>query len=165
MVLEAGCCRKDAHLCSWPEGEMRKTKGIPKSADLIENPMWDDFGDCGTVLEVLDRIGDKWTVMVVGALSQGPMRFNAIMRIVNGVSHRMLTITLRGLERDGLVKRTAHATIPPKVVYELTESGRSLIEPLKTVAAWAAQNRRTIVAARERFDANRADRSETVGTS
>jgi DNA-binding HxlR family transcriptional regulator len=70
-------------------------------------PEWEDYGDCRAVLQVLDRIGDKWTVMVVGALSKGPLRFNAIMRVVDGVSHRMLTLTLRSLECDGLVKRTA----------------------------------------------------------
>lgn len=82
--------------------------------------------------------------MVMGALSTGPMRFNAIMHFIDGVSHRMLTLTLRSLERDGLVKRTAYATIPPKVEYQLTELGRSLIYPLQTIAEWATQNRPTI---------------------
>ncbi|MCX8478090.1 MAG: helix-turn-helix domain-containing protein [Sphingomonas sp.] len=105
---------------------------------------------------MLDRIGDKWTVMVVGALSEGPMRFNAIMRTVDGVSHRMLTITLRGLEADGLVKRTAYATIPPKVEYELTMLGRSLIDPLTALAGWARRNRPAMAAARAQFEAARA---------
>jgi DNA-binding HxlR family transcriptional regulator len=94
--------------------------------------------------------------MVVGALSKGPLRFNAIMRVVDGVSHRMLTLTLRSLECDGLVKRTAYATIPPKVEYELTKLGRSLIEPLKTLAAWAKRNRPVIEAARAQFEAAKA---------
>jgi DNA-binding HxlR family transcriptional regulator len=84
------------------------------------------------------------------------MRFNAILRLI-GASHRMLTLTLRGLERDGLVKQTAYATIPPKVEYELTRLGRSLIEPLKTVAAWAQRNRRAMEAARARFEAEKAE--------
>lgn len=117
---------------------------------------WNDYADCRTVLQVLDRIGDKWTVIVVGALSDGPMRFNAIMRVISGVSHRMLTITLRELERDGLVKRTAHATVPPKVEYELTDLGRSLIRPLQTLADWALENRPTIESARVDFDSRRA---------
>ena len=82
---------------------------------------------CRTISTLLSRIGDKWTVMVVGALADGPVRFNAMLRGIDGLSHRMLTLTLRGLERDGLVKRTSYPTIPPKVEYELTKLGRSLI--------------------------------------
>jgi len=116
-----------------------------------------DHAECRAAGQVLDRIGDKWTVMVVGTLSKGPMRFNAMMRVIGGVSHRMLTLTLRGLERDGLVKRTAYPTIPPKVEYELTELGRSLIGPLKTLAAWTQRNRCAVEAARARFDADGED--------
>ena len=115
-----------------------------------------DEADCRALGEMLDRIGDKWTIMVVGALSEGPMRFNAIMRFIDGVSHRMLTLTLRGLERDGLVKRTAYATIPPKVEYELTKLGRSLIEPLTALSDWVVRNRPAIEGARARFEAERA---------
>jgi DNA-binding HxlR family transcriptional regulator len=111
-----------------------------------------DHAECRAVGQVLDRIGDKWTVMVVGTLAKGPMRFNAVMRAIGGVSHRMLTLTLRGLERDGLVKRTAYPTIPPKVEYELTDMGRSLIRPLKALATWAHGNRAAMEAARARFD-------------
>lgn len=111
-----------------------------------------DLKDCRVVLEVLDRVGDKWTVMVVGALASGPRRFNAIQRSIPGLSHRMLTITLRGLERDGLVERRAYPTSPPKVEYELTHFGHSLIQPLRVLAAWAMNNREKILAARARFD-------------
>lgn len=128
-----------------------------KPETRMVEPGWEDYADCRLVLEVLDRIGDKWTVMVVGALAKGPMRFNAIMRVIDGVSHRMLTLTLRSLERDGLVKRTAYATIPPKVEYDLTKLGRSLIEPLKTLATWAQRNRPAIEAARAQFEAEKAD--------
>ena len=113
--------------------------------------------DCRAVGQILDRIGDKWTVMVVGALSNGRLRFNAIMRQVGGVSHRMLTLTLRALERDGLVTRTAYATIPPKVEYELTELGRSLIEPLRVLATWAIEHRPTMERARAEFEAVKKD--------
>lgn len=113
----------------------------------------DRYAECRVVLDVLDRIGDKWTVMVVGVLSEGPVRFNAMMRLIEGVSHRMLTLTLRGLERDGLVKRTAYPTIPPKVEYELTVLGHSLIEPLRSLSGWAMQNRAVIEQARQEFDA------------
>jgi DNA-binding HxlR family transcriptional regulator len=108
--------------------------------------------DCRAVGQILDRIGDKWTIMVVGALSNGPLRFNAILREIGGVSHRMLTLTLRGLERDGLVTRTAYATIPPRVEYTLTDLGHSLIEPLRVLGTWAAENRPTMEKARARFD-------------
>jgi len=112
-----------------------------------------DHSHCLALGAVLDRIGDKWTVMVVGALSQGPIRFNALRRQIGGVSQRMLTITLRGLERDGLVKRTMYPTIPPRVEYELTELGYTLIEPLHQLAFWAEKYLPAIGLAREQFDA------------
>ena len=111
----------------------------------------DDAGNCRALVQILDRIGDKWTILVVGALKDGPVRFNSIMREVDGVSHRMLTLTLRALECDGLVRRTAYPTIPPKVEYELTNLGRSLIEPLSLLAAWVSRNRPAIEAARAAF--------------
>jgi len=107
---------------------------------------------CKALAQILDRIGDKWTIMVVGVLSHGPMRFNALQREIPGVSHRMLTMTLRGLERDGLVKRTAFATIPPRVDYELTPVGQSLTEPLRALAGWARGKQAGIEAARAAFD-------------
>ncbi len=113
----------------------------------------EDINSCRVVLEVLDRVGDKWTVMVVGALAAGPMRFNAVQRSIPGLSHRMLTLTLRGLERDGLVERRAYPTSPPKVEYELTPFGRSLFAPLSALAGWAMSNKATILAARSSFDA------------
>ena len=106
---------------------------------------------CNAVVETLARIGDKWTVMVVGALSKGPIRYNEIGRRVEGISQRMLTLTLKGLEQDGLVTRTMYPTIPPRVDYELTELGRKLIVPLKALAEWARENRPAMLAAREAF--------------
>lgn len=111
-----------------------------------------DAQTCKALGNILDRVGDKWTVMVVGILSNGPMRFNALQRAVAGVSHRMLTLTLRGLERDGLVKRTAFATVPPRVDYELTELGHSLRPPLEVLARWVHAHRGDIERAREAFD-------------
>ena len=107
--------------------------------------------------QVFDRIGDEWTIMAVGALSHGPLRFNALLRRIGGVSHRMLTLTLRGLERDGLVKRTAFATIPPRVDYELTGLGLSLREPVRALGAWASEHIECIRAAQQRFDMREAD--------
>jgi DNA-binding HxlR family transcriptional regulator len=109
--------------------------------------------DCRAVSEVLARIGDKWTVLVVGELGNGPKRFNEIRRALGSISQRMLTLTLRGLERDGLVTRTVFPTIPPRVDYELTKLGRSLLEPVSGLGLWARKNRETIQEARRRFDA------------
>lgn len=96
-----------------------------------------DHARCRALGAVLDRIADKWTIMAVGALSKGPMRFNAMVRLIGGVSQRMLTLTLRNLEKDGIVTRTVYPTIPPRVEYELTTLGRSLIEPLGVLSEWA----------------------------
>jgi DNA-binding HxlR family transcriptional regulator len=101
---------------------------------------------------VLDRIGDRWTVLVVGTLSQGPARFSELARRVEGVSQKMLTQTLRGLERDGLVTRTVHAEVPPRVEYELTRAGSTLIEPLAALDAWARTHLADIEESRRRFD-------------
>jgi DNA-binding HxlR family transcriptional regulator len=112
----------------------------------------DVHNDCRAISDVLARVGDKWTVMVVGLLSDGPMRFNELRRTIDGISQRMLTLTLRGLERDGLVTRTVFPTIPPRVDYELTELGQTLIGPLKSLFAWATSNRPMIAAAQQAFD-------------
>jgi DNA-binding HxlR family transcriptional regulator len=117
----------------------------------------DPHANCNSVASVLDRIGDKWSVMVVVLLSAGTMRFNEIQRRIGGVSHRMLTLTLRGLERDGLVTRTVHPTVPPKVEYGLTRTGCSLIGPLQTLSDWAMENRHTVEKSRRDYDARMAD--------
>lgn len=107
--------------------------------------------DCQAVAETLDRIGDKWTVLAVGVLEQGPLRYNEIHRAIDGISQRMLTLTLKGLERDGLVNRTMYPTIPPRVDYELTELGRKLMVPLRSLYAWAVKHRAAMLAARRKF--------------
>lgn len=109
--------------------------------------------DCRAVSEVLSRVGDKWTVLVVSTLGAGPKRFNELRRALGSISQRMLTLTLRGLERDGLVTRTVTPSIPPRVDYELTRLGRSLLEPVSELGLWARKNRAAIAQARERFDA------------
>ena len=121
------------------------TIGIPGTLHVPE--------DCRAVSEVLSRVGDKWTILVVGELGQGPKRFNEIRRALGSISQRMLTLTLRGLERDGLVTRTVFPTVPPRVDYELTKLGRSLLEPVSGIGLWARQNREHIQEARRRFDA------------
>ncbi|MBO1906218.1 helix-turn-helix transcriptional regulator [Microvirga sp. 3-52] len=108
--------------------------------------------DCRTVTEILSRVGDKWSVQVVVQMGEGPKRFNELRRSVTGISQRMLTLTLRGLERDGLVTRTVYPTIPPRVDYQLTGLGCSLLKTVRGLGEWAIQNRDEILAARRRFD-------------
>ena len=107
---------------------------VTNTPDTAQEP---DHARCRALGAVLDRIADKWTIMAVGALSNGPMRFNAMVRLIGGVSQRMLTLTLRNLEKDGLVTRTMYPTIPPRVDYELTPLGRTLIGPLRVLSEWA----------------------------
>ena len=112
-----------------------------------------DTPHCKAVSGVLARIGDKWSVLIVTRLGQRSMRFNELKKEIGGISQRMLTLTLRGLERDGLVTRTVFATIPPRVDYELTALGRSLLEPVTALGDWALHNIGKIDAARTKFDA------------
>ena len=113
--------------------------------------------DCRTVTEILSRVGDKWSVQVVVQMGEGPKRFNELRRSVTGISQRMLTLTLRGLERDGLVTRTVYPTIPPRVDYQLTGLGCSLLKTVRGLGEWAIANRDEILAARQRFDASGGD--------
>jgi DNA-binding HxlR family transcriptional regulator len=110
--------------------------------------------DCRAVSDILARVGDKWTVLVVSYLSGGPMRFSELRRTIGNISQKMLTTTLRGLERDGFVTRTVTPSIPPRVDYELTDLGRELEVPVKALGEWARRNIGRINEARERFDAD-----------
>src|SRR6202167_3034708 len=108
--------------------------------------------DCRGVASILARGGAKWSVFVIMLLGNGPRRFNEIKRMIGGIAQRMLTLTLRGLERDGLVTRTVFPTIPPRVDYELTPLGRDLLEPVSTLGDWAGEHQVEIEDARTRFD-------------
>src|ERR1700755_1618247 len=108
--------------------------------------------DCRVVRGILDRVGDKWSLLVIAALDEGPVRFNELRRQVEGISQRMLTITLRGLERDGLISRTIFPTITARVDYELTEVGRPLLGPVIALATWANRNLGVIKEARQKYD-------------
>lgn len=112
-----------------------------------------DSPDCRATADILQRIGDKWTVLVVVTLSEKPLRFSEIKRGINGISQRMLTLTLRGLERDGFVTRTVFPSVPPRVDYELTALGHSLRTPLSGIFDWARTHSQQIGAARLRHDA------------
>lgn len=107
------------------------------------------------IRDVIERIGDKWSVLVVVSLQDGPVRFSGLLRAVDGISRRMLTRTLRLLERDGLVERQVFPTTPPSVEYSLTDLGRGLAGTLEAVSSWAIAHRAEVEEARRRFDADR----------
>ena len=117
--------------------------------------------DCVRINEVLTRVGDRWSVLVIISLSEyGTLRFNELKRNL-GISQRMLSLTLKKLERDGLVDRTYYPTIPPKVEYKLTSMGKSLREPVNALGMWALNNLANIDKAREKYD-KAADRKAHV---
>ncbi|GAA4261368.1 winged helix-turn-helix transcriptional regulator [Dactylosporangium darangshiense] len=111
----------------------------------------EDHPDCG-IRDVLDRIGDKWSVLVIVELASEPRRFRELQRAIDGISQRMLTLTVRRLERDGLVLRTVYPTVPPKVDYRLTATGASLTHLVKTLADWSVTHRPVIAEARHQYD-------------
>jgi DNA-binding HxlR family transcriptional regulator len=127
--------------------------GVPMTA--VEAILATPGKDC-PVRQVLDRVGDKWSVLIIVVLGRGQLRFNELHRVIDGISQRMLTLTLRNLERDGLVSRTVHATVPPRVDYALTELGWTLLGPLDTLTEWAYRNVPDIEAAREKYDSAEA---------
>jgi len=108
--------------------------------------------ECRPVSELLSRVGDKWTVLVVAMLGDGAMRFSVLRKSIDGISQKMLTATLRGLERDGFVTRTVFPTTPPRVDYALTPLGRDLLLPVNALATWARANQARVEAARAEFD-------------
>jgi DNA-binding HxlR family transcriptional regulator len=116
---------------------------------------WDAREDC-EVRQILDRVADKWSLLVIALLAQRCYRFNELRREIDGVSQRMLTVTLRHLERDGLVRRTVHATVPPRVDYELTELGATLRATISALVAWTEAHQSEIAAARAAYDAREA---------
>ena len=120
---------------------------VPKTIELID--------DC-PVREVLDRVGDKWSVLIVVLLGRRTHRFSELHRAIEGISQRMLTLTLRQLEREGLVTRTVFPVVPPRVDYELTDLGSTLLDTIQELVAWAGKHGNEIIAAREAYDARTA---------
>jgi DNA-binding HxlR family transcriptional regulator len=104
------------------------------------------------VREIIDRVGSKWSVQIILAVTQGPVRFTELERSIEGISRRMLTLTLRNLERDGLIIRTVYPTVPPKVEYTASEMTMELAEPLSSLARWALRHRDEVITARQVFD-------------
>lgn len=126
----------------------------------VTNPPHDLHGaDCQKISQVLARVGEKWSILIIMFLAEKPRRFTEIKRAINGISQRMLTLCLRGLERDGLIKRTVIAVMPPHVEYELTPLGRSLTNPVVALGTWANDHIADIDAARQAFDAQDSARS------
>jgi len=137
---------------------MNARTGTQPSAPLLRaSPGFDADAEGGCpIRDVLDRVGDTWSILVIFFLQPAPRRFNALKRLIEGISQRMLTVTLRSLERDGLVARTVRPTTPPEVEYSLTELGQSIAGPIDMLGRWAAQNRDAIRVARAAFDAGQA---------
>lgn len=126
--------------------------GSCQVTDMLNDPFqWDAREDC-EVRQILDRIADKWSLLVMALLENGTLRFTELLRLVDGVSQRMLTVTLRQLERDGLVSRTVHPVVPPRVEYSLTELGRSLNTTVLALVSWTEAHQADIAAARARYD-------------
>lgn len=122
----------------------RMTQAIEPTAELTSS--------CLVVADALLRLGEKWSILVVCNLRSGTQRFTVLKRNIPGISQRMLTLALRGLERDGIVRRTVHPTVPPRVDYELTPLGQSLVAPIDALGAWALAHQEEIDAARRAFD-------------
>lgn len=112
---------------------------------------WNPYDRNCPTRKLLDRIGDRWTVLVIGALADGPLRFSRLHARVDGISQKMLTQTLRMLEEDGLVLRTVTASVPVRVDYELTEAGHSLRQPLKALEDWAIEHMQTVLVSRGEY--------------
>ena len=141
--MEEGTSNSPGHCCS-TEGDY----------DVLQ---WDTREDC-EVRQILDRIADKWSLLVIALLEKRTLRFTELRRAITGVSQRMLTTTLRQLERDGIVERTVHPVVPPRVDYALTPLGCTLHETIKALVVWTERNQAGIAAARARYDARQADR-------
>ncbi|WP_157425965.1 winged helix-turn-helix transcriptional regulator [Agromyces salentinus] len=133
-----------------------KSLGTPEGtdhhgADWNDAFQWDSREDC-EVRQILDRIADKWSLLVIALLDDRTLRFTELRRLIDGVSQRMLTVTLRQLERDGMVRRTVYPVVPPRVDYELTALGRSLHATVQALVVWTERHQEDIIVARDRFD-------------
>ena len=145
--------------------ESRTSKNGDAGMSDYQNACVTDSRQGEAIRDVLSHIGDKWTLLVVGVLSsQLRLRFTELHRQVPGISQRMLTVTLRHLERDGLVRRTVHAEVPPRVEYELTDIGTTLIAPAHLLARWATDSLATVLDSRARYDAAESASAAPVET-
>ena len=134
---------------------MNSPTHLCRTDDPYDVPQWDTREDC-EVRQILDRIADKWSLLVIALLDRGTLRFTELRRGIDGISQRMLTTTVRQLERDGLVRRTVHPVVPPRVDYELTPLGVTLHETIQSLVTWTEAHQREIAAARADYDARTA---------
>ncbi|MEV6977938.1 helix-turn-helix domain-containing protein [Kitasatospora sp. NPDC093806] len=137
------------------EGTLKSPTHCADTEDDYDVLQWDTREDC-EVRQILDRIADKWSLLVIALLDRRSLRFTELRREIDGVSQRMLTVTLRQLERDGLVERTVHPVVPPRVDYALTPLGRTLHTTIRTLVTWTETHQREIAAARASYDARTA---------
>jgi DNA-binding HxlR family transcriptional regulator len=140
----------------------RTTEQLPDDDPRWDIHQWDTREDC-EVRQILDRVADKWSLLVIALLEQRSMRFTELRRAIDGVSQRMLTVTLRQLERDGLVLRTVHPVVPPRVDYELTPLGGTLHETIRALVTWTEAHQNEIAAARADYDARAQERAGAMG--
>ncbi len=132
--------------------------------DVTAAPLEIQSSDCQKISQVLARVGEKWSILIIMMLSGGPRRFTELKRSINGISQRMLTLCLRGLERDGLINRTVIAVMPPHVEYSLTPLGVSLTKPVIALGSWAGDHIADIDAARAAFDQQEVEHKAATGS-
>lgn len=134
------------------EGTLKSPSTCAVTDDDRDPYQWDSRNDCD-VRQILDRVADKWSLLVIALLDRRVLRFTELRREIDGISQRMLTVTLRQLERDGLVRRTVHPVVPPRVDYELTPLGVTLHDTIQALVVWTEEHQNEIAAARSAYDA------------
>ena len=137
------------------EGTLTSSSSSDVTEECAAALQWDSREGC-EVRQILDRVADKWSLMVISLLGHRTLRFTELRREIDGISQRMLTVTLRHLERDGLVQRTIYPVVPPRVDYELTDLGCGLIDTIQTLVNWVEGNQPAIIHARSEFDLRQA---------
>ncbi|TYK64646.1 winged helix-turn-helix transcriptional regulator [Colwellia echini] len=124
----------------------------PSNTEVTKQITDVEHGDCLEINKILARIGEKWTILIILLLAYEPKRFNEIKKAINGISQRMLTVSLKSLERDGLLKRTVYEIMPPHVEYELTPLGQSLTQPINELVSWTRGHLSELKTARDNYD-------------
>ncbi|MET7719011.1 helix-turn-helix domain-containing protein [Streptomyces sp. NPDC005407] len=141
------------------EGTLKSPTHCVGTEDDYDILQWDTRQDC-EVRQILDRVADKWSLLVIALLDRRSLRFSELRRKIDGISQRMLTVTLRQLERDGVVNRTVHPVVPPRVDYELTPLGVTLHDTIQALVTWTEEHQGEIAAARATYDSREADKAE-----